>query len=244
MGARQEMLLDRLLVECTLHYRDRGFPESALMHLRWVLITNTHDDQIRLHTAYQDCDKPVAKLLGHFKRCPSGPDQGDLTSAHAIFGFAFGYRLNEWPIGVASADPGKAADLRLPGANNEALAKQALQLHLTHQLDLYLQFEIADAIRVATFDKYSSRRVDQGTAGVLNEFVCHAANIGKAIHAVVVVAHRHHYDRCQLLLEKQGIRVIRPPELYSDYDPLEAQPRVMTPEENIINDFASMAGMA
>ncbi|HEV3142961.1 MAG TPA: hypothetical protein VGZ47_03655, partial [Gemmataceae bacterium] len=54
-AAEEEMLLDRLLVELTLHYRDRGYPESALMHLRWVLITNTQNDHINLKTAYQHC---------------------------------------------------------------------------------------------------------------------------------------------------------------------------------------------
>jgi hypothetical protein len=44
-------------------------------------------------------------------------------------------------------------------------------------------------------------------------------------------------------VEKYGIRVIHPPEWYSGYDPQEAQPRVMSAEENIVNDFASMAGM-
>jgi hypothetical protein len=84
------MLLDRLLVELTLHYRDRGYPESALTHLRWVLITNTQDDQVNLKTAYPRCEKRVDKLLGRFKPCPRSPDQADLANAHAVFGFAFG----------------------------------------------------------------------------------------------------------------------------------------------------------
>jgi len=238
------MSLERLLYECTLHYRDRGFPESALTHLRWVLIANTHDGQIRLHTAFQHCDKRIEKLLGHFKRCLRTPDQTDLTAAHAIFGFAYGYQMKQWSNGVAPTDQREVAANRIPGANNEALAKQARQLHSTHKLDLFLQFEIADAIGTGTPLVYVSNRVDQGTSAVLMEFVSHAAITGKAIPAVVVVAHQHHYDRCRLLVEKQGIRVIRPPDLYSDYDPLEAQPRVMTPQENIVNDFASMASMA
>jgi hypothetical protein len=236
------MLLDRLLVELTLHYRDRGYPEPALSHLRRVLITNAQDDQINLKTAYQSCVKPVEKLLGHFKRCPRNAIQGDLANARAIFGFAYGYRLKKWPDG---SDPAKAADLRLPGANNEAIAKQALQLHLTRNLDLYLQFEIADAIGTGTTVECVSKRLDQGTPAVLDEFISHAAKEGKAIPAVVVIAHQHHYDRCRILVEKKGIGVIPPPtELYSSYDPEESQPRVMSAEENIVNDFASMADMA
>src|SRR5947209_12885052 len=86
--------LDQLLHECTLHYRDRGFPESALLHLRYVLIAHTSNDKIQLHTAYQNYDKVVKDLLGHFKRCPQ--EQPDITSADAVFGFACGYQMKKW----------------------------------------------------------------------------------------------------------------------------------------------------
>jgi hypothetical protein len=214
------------------------------MHLRWVLITNSRDDQIALLTAYQRCNKRVEELLGHFKRCPQGTDQADLASADAVFGFAFGYQMKQWSNGVAPTDSREVAANRIPGANNAVLAEQARQLHMTHKLDLYLQFEIADAIEKGASVAFASKRIDQGTPAVLKEFMDHAANSGKSIRAAVVVAHRHHYDRCRLLLEKHRIRAMRPPDQYSGYDPLEAQPRVMTPEECIVNDFASMAGMA
>src|SRR5262249_41863816 len=115
------MSLDRLLVECTLHYRDRGFPESALMHLRWVLITNTHDGQIRLQTAYHRCNKRVEELIGHFGRCLRYSDQGDLASAQAVFGFAYGYRMKQWPSASASTDATESAANRIPGTNNAVL---------------------------------------------------------------------------------------------------------------------------
>ena len=84
---------------------------------------------------------------------------------------------------------------------------------------------------------YTSQRKDQGTKPVLQEFMHYANHEQKSLKTVVIVAHRHHYDRCRLLLEeraalkKRTIRAIRPPGWYSDYDPLEAQPRVMSPEE-------------
>lgn len=247
-------LLAQLLYECTEHYRDRGFPESALIHLRWVLITNTRDDQIQLKSAYQSCNKKVKDLLGHFTPCPQQnwtPEvfQTVRESADAVFGFACGYRMKTW----AGVDPNTDAEVianRLPGINNEALAEQARQLHKAHNLDLYLQFEIADAIR-DTPVTYTSQRKDQGTKAVLDEFMHHAAkHKTKELKTVVVVAHRQHYDRCRLLLEerarveKRPIFAIPPPEWYWGYDPLEAQPRAMTQEEYIVNDFASMAGMA
>jgi hypothetical protein len=237
------MLLDRLLFECTQHYRDRGLPDSALMHLRWVLITHTCKDQIELQTAYQRCSRKVEELLGHFKPCPQIPDQADFTAADAIFGFAFGYQMKQWSNGIDPLAPDEVAANRIPGANNAVLAERARQLHMTHSLDLYLQFEIADAIGKTTSVVCTSKRIDQGTQPVLKEFLDHAANNGKKIHAAVVVAHGHHYERCRLLLEEQRIRAIQPPNLYLGYDPLEAQPRVMTPEEWIVNDFASMAAM-
>jgi hypothetical protein len=209
-----------------------------------VLIANTHDDHIALRTAYQNCDKPVKHLLGHFKPCGSAPDEPDAASADAVFGFAFGYRMRQWAKGVSPTDRDQVAVNRIPGANNAVLAEQARQLHLNSHLDLYLQFEIADAIAPGAPVEYRSQPGDQGTTAVLKEFMSHAASKEKAIRAAVLVAHRHHFDRCRLLLEGEGVRAIRPPDLYTGYDPLEAQPRVMSPEECIVNDFASMAGMA
>jgi len=238
------MSLQQLLFECTRHYRDRGFPESALIHLRCVLISNTRDGRIAVRTAYQTCDKPVEQLLGHFKPCRSAPIEPDATSADAVFGFAFGYQMRRWTKGVSPTDRDQVAANRIPGANNAVLAEQARQLHLNCHLDLYLQFEIVDAIAPGATVEYRSQHIDQGTGPVLKEFMSHAASKDKAIRAAVVVAHRHHYDRCRLLMEKEGVRAVRPPDLYSGYDPQEAQPRVMSPEECIVNDFASMAAMA
>lgn len=243
-------LLAQLLFECTQHYRDRGFPESALIHLRWVLITNTCCDQINLHTAYQSCHKTVKELLGHFKRCPQQdwkPEalKSAIKSADAVFGFACGYRMKKWS-GIDPTEKTQVENYRIPGANNAVLAEQARQLHRKYKLTLYLQFEIADAIGKSASVAYESNCQDQGTNDVLKEFVKHykATHKGKKPKTVVLVAHRHHYDRCQILLKKKGIRAIQLPDQYSGYDTLEAQPRAMTAEDFIVNDFASMAGMA
>jgi len=234
------VLLDRLLFELTAHYRDRGFPDSALIHLRWTLVANTtKDGTIRLATAYPDCSKRVEELIGHFKPCPQFSDYSSLSSADAVFGFSCGYRMKNW-----SNTPTSPAEDRLPGANNSVLAQKAQLLHSEYKHALYLQFEIADALPANTPIKCTSSRKDQNTRDVACEFVAHAARAGQKISTVIVVAHRYHYERCRLVLERMKITGLPTKDQYSGLDPHEAQPRAMSPEEMIVNDFASMAGMA
>jgi hypothetical protein len=237
------MSIDRLLFECTSHYRDRGFPESAISHLRWVLVSNTRNGQINLQTEHPKCDKRVDQLLGHFTPCKPPQAQDDLSGADAVFGFAFGYRMKQWTARTRPTDDSEVESNRIPGANNEALADQAIGLYKMYKHDLYMQFEISDAIGAREPVEFKSTRKDQGTRKVLEEFVSHAMKDRKPIHTVILVAHRHHFDRCRLLLEQLGVRALRLAEMYSGYDLEEAQPRVMSPEECIVNDFASMAGM-
>jgi hypothetical protein len=56
----------------------------------------------------------------------------------------------------------------------------------------------------------------------------------------VLLAHQHHYERCRIVLAHRGIKGLPAGEPYFDYDDFEAQPRVMSPEEFIVNDFVSM----
>lgn len=238
------MSLDQLLFEVTSHYRSRGFPQSALKHLRWTLVSNASSDgSISLDTAYPGCSKKASDLLGHF--LPEQrivPDQK--SKVDALFGFAFGYRMLVWPSSNPPTDSCEVARNRLPGLNNAALAEQARVLQRELNRPLFLQFEIADAISGSADRLYSSRRVDQGTYGVAKEFDDELKRSGKSVQSVVIVAHRHHYERCRVILERSfNITGLSPPDLYSGYDPCEAQPRVMSPEEYIVNDFASMAGM-
>jgi len=200
------------------------------------------DGNIRLDTPYPRCSRRVDDLIGHFRRCPQFSDFSALSSADAVFGFAFGYRMKEWSN--APTSDAEVSTNRIPGANNAVLAQQARMLHSQYNYDLFLQFEIADALPAGTPVTYSSKRKDQGTKDVACEFIAHATNSGKTITTVIVVAHRHHYERCRILLEKLNIAGLPTQDQYSNYDPLEAQPRAMSPEEVIVNDFASMAGMA
>jgi hypothetical protein len=235
------MSLDRLLYELTVHYRGRGFPESALVHLRWTLVTNVRDGKLCLQTAYLSCTKSIADLIGRFPPCSQ--ILGDPSSADAVFGFAFGYRMKAWSDGLAPTDTEEVRANRVPGPNNAALAEQARRLHLEYGLDLYLQFEIADAIGSGARVAYTSSRIDQGTILVARELLSQARQSRETIKTIVVVAHRHHFDRCRIVLEKEGIKCLPTPEEYVGYDPLEAVVRVMSPQECIVNDFASMAGM-
>ena len=232
------MSLDQLLYEATAHYRSRGFPESALVHLRSTLVANVKDDEIQLDTAHSRYTKGVEELVGRFLPCSQATASEDLSSADAVFGFAFGYRMKAWSRDLGPTDEAEVIANRVPGANNAVLAEQAGRLHLEYKLDLYLQFEIAAAVGRGVEVRYTSQRKDQGTKPVAKEFLSHAE--GK-IKTVAIVAHRHHIDRCFLVLEKEGIKGLALPDRYSGYDPFEAQPRVMSPEEFIVNDFVSMA---
>jgi len=236
--------LDRLLHEVTRHYRTRGFPQSALTHLRWVLLSNVDMETGRftLKTAYPGCHASIDALLGLFRpmedHCAQGP-----TSATAVFGFAFGYQMSRWLDGTRPTDALEVDRHRLPGRNNQEFARRAASLHAQHDLPLLLQFEIADALGGSAPVAFASSRKEQGTIAVTAEFIDFAQANRIDAKTVIVVAHRHHYERCRLILQRFGINGLQESDPYEGYDKDEAQPRVMSPEECIVNDFASMAGM-
>ena len=241
------MSLDRLLFEVTAHYRSRGFTNSALFHLRWTLLSNVNLDTGRfcLKTDYPSCDKSIAELLGLFQPVQDADVDKD-PKATAVFGFAFGYRMDEWLDGTRPTDELEARLRRRPGKNNEALAKIAERINEDLKLPLYLQFEISDAVTNKDAVECISSRKDQGTLAVVKEFLNHAYNNEVSIRSVMLLAHQHHYERCRILLKRMGVQSVPIPQQYpryDKYDEYEAQPRVMSAEENIVNDFASMAGM-
>jgi hypothetical protein len=236
------MSLDRLLYEVNVHYRSRGFPQSALTHLRWMLVTNTNGGVIHFATAYPSYRRNVADLLGHFKPCPDQPS-ASASEVFAVFGFAFGYRMKVWTEGKSPTEQSEVASHRIPGKNNSELAERAVRLHNQRQLPLYLQFEIADAIDGRVPVEFASSRKDQGTGAVADEFVAHVLSSNAKARAVVLLAHQHHYERCRIILEKKGIIGLPIDDPYSEYDEFEAQPRVMSPEEFIVNDFVSVAAL-
>lgn len=237
------MSLDRLLFEVTAHYRSRGFPNSALSHLRWTLLSNVDLDTGRfcLKTAYPGCEKSIAELLGLFQPVRDADADAD-QRVTAVFGFAFGYRMDEWWAGTRPTDELEARLRRRPGKNNTALAEIAEAIHAKRNLPLYLQFEIADAL-TKTSVEFSSSRKDQGTFAVAAEFLDHAKKKALNTDYVLLLAHRHHYERCRIVLQRMGVQTAPIPNPYDGYDEDEAQPRVMSADEYIVNDFASMAGM-
>ena len=240
------MSLDRLLFEVTAHYRSRGFPNSALFHLRWTLLSyvNLYTGRFCIKTAYQYCDKYISELLGLFQPVHDADVDKD-QEATAVFGFAFGYRMDKWLDGTRPTDELEARQRRRPGKNNEVLAEIAERINDDLKLPLYLQFEIADAVTKAAVE-FSSSRKDQGTNAVAAEFVNHAEDNVFGKRSVMLLAHQHHYERCRIVLKRMDVQSVPiPPKYprYDKYDEYEAQPRVMSAEENIVNDFASMAGM-
>lgn len=133
----------------------------------------------------------------------------------------------------------------MPGSNNRALAAIAARLKLClGSTPLYAQFEIADALDDYTdiHADCSSPADDLGTGAVVDSFKQQAAEAFQELKRVIVVAHQHHVARCVLLLlndfDIEGVPAL---EAYAGYDPGEAQPRVVSPEEFILSDFVSMA---
>ena len=215
----------------------------------------TRDDQIKIHFADYHYDKDVVKLLKHFAP-PEHSTAFDIQAADAIFAFACGYQISHLPETEKELkSDNEVRKHRMPGANNEALAQKVYELkEKNNNLDLYLQFEVADVIK----DNwptlpicYTGQRKDMGTKEVLQEFMHYALHERKKRDAVIIIAHRHHYERCRVLIGKQAdleeikIKVIQPPiaDQYSGYDSKEAQPRAMSSEEFIVSDFISMAAM-
>lgn len=241
------MSIDQFLFEVTAHYRSRGFPDSALFHLRWTLLSNVNFDTgcFCLKTAYPRCTKSIKELLGLFQPIHDADLDKD-QEATAVFGFAFGYRMDEWLDGIHPKDELETRFRRRPGKNNEALAEIAERINRDLKLPLYLQFEIADAVTNKDAVKFSSSRKDQNTIAVAKEFVDHTEKNVFGKRFVMLLAHKHHYERCRIVLKRMGVQIVPIPEKYPRYDKYdehEAQPRVMSAEENIVNDFASMAGM-
>ena len=85
------MSLDRLLFEVTMHYRSRGFPDSALSHLRWTLLSNVNLDTGRLclRTAYPSCDKLIGELLGLFQPVKDDAVAEELPDSQSGIRFCF-----------------------------------------------------------------------------------------------------------------------------------------------------------
>ena len=233
------MDLANLLVWSAEYYRDRGFPASAIANLQRSIVDHvegtagTHE--IGVLGSYQlSPPKKVSDLLKKLPRRPLKPN-GDLTATKtAIFGFAFGYRLK------SRIAPGE--ERRLPGPNNRRLAEICANLkRLYGNLKICAQFEIADALADYTDVRcdVSTRAQNIGTKAVVKQFL---KSLDPQPQTIVVVAHRHHLDRCHIILrEDLGLATVDADESYDGYDPLEAQDRVKSAEDFIVSDFISLA---
>ena len=238
------MSLEKLLSAVTDHYTDRGFPNSALQHLKKTLTKHYRDDGTLIFRGVYDLQKSTEKLVQEPPAFPRwncvAPPKAKVRDADAILGFSCGYRLRKYSDGGAGA--------RLPGLNNRALAKIAVALKKEFQLPLYAQFEIADAIEDYTDSApdYRTPTEDMGTKKVIAYFVHHrVVKNDSTFGKVIVVAHRHHIGRCLILLEQDfGITAYPYGEQYEKYDPHECQRRARDANELIVSDFVSMAARA
>jgi hypothetical protein len=112
---------------------------------------------------------------------------------------------------------------------------------LRPDLPVCAQFEIADALADYAGGikaDFSTPAEDIGTGGVIKRFLAYVPQAKN----IVVVAHRHHIDRCHILLREDfGLESISAPNEYDGYDKEEAQPRVKSPSTFIVSDFVSLA---
>jgi hypothetical protein len=227
------MSIAELLRDVTTHYVARGFPGTAIVALHSKIFSSLSGDVLKFSGVY-NYETPVASLAGKFT-LEHRKSYATATKPNVIFAFSFGYRVK------ARQAPGE--ERRLPGVNNRALAEIAARLKLATVLPIYAQFEIADALddyTVVNAD-YSSPAQDMGTGKAVDYFKDHAKEQTFTINTAIVVAHRHHMDRCILTLRDKGVQGIPCQESYEGYDQKEAQLRVVSPEEFIISDFISMA---
>ena len=93
-------------------------------------------------------------------------------------------------------------------------------------------------------ENIKSKEKDQGTKDVAAEFHDEIKRTQANIQTVVIVAHRHHVERCRLILENDfNLKGLPYKGGYDKYDPSEAQPRVINSSHCIVSDFVSMAAM-
>jgi hypothetical protein len=235
--------LNRLLVEVSRHYLERGFPSHAVNALRSTITSNTKGRTFSLHTALQNFECSLADLLpDEFWKVTwkysAIPSEDELQAAEAIFAFSCGYQLED----LKECAPEK----RLPGSNNCELAKIAATLKKQYGKPLFAQFEIAAAPALSGITKYETTKEDIGTKEVMSQFIAIAESHKARPCSVIVVAHGHHIERCIRLLVRyfQVTGLPHNAQPYYAYDPDECQPRAMSEDDYIISDFVSMAVMA
>ena len=237
------MSIDQLLIEITEHYRERGFPELAINHLKATIRRKLKEDsETIVFQGEYVLDKKIDDLLEHFHLTSyAAVSESKSTDADAIFAFSFGYRTRRHCSG--------GAESRLPGPNNRALAEIAVEVKASLEKPLFAQFEIADAIDDYTNGSadYATPREDMNTDKAIKYFLGHQkVKYGHALRKVVVVAHKHHIGRCLILLS-EDFEILAHPfgRQYDGYDHHhEAQARVTSVQECIVSDFVSMAARA
>lgn len=231
--------LSRLLTELNRHYQARGFDRLALLWLRQTVVSGARkgDLQIENELIRFGCDIP--KLLGFFSLPVPPPCEADLAGIQQIYAFEFGYRL--------PTPSDLMALTREPGPNNVALQEYAalLQGRCSPRVPVFAQTLIYRVNPDPPGDWYSAAEEDMNTVTAIKQFLVRANQHGIPTPAkVACVAHRHQMERCIRVLDSDfGIHAVPAPEQYDAYDPLECQPRVMSPEEYIVSDFVSMAAL-
>lgn len=233
------MEIAKLLAKLAQYYSSRGFPANAVATLQRHIVDHVRpvDGDYEIGAIGPLLLSPARRVSALLEKLPERPfaPGASASSAQAIFSFAFGYRLK------SRVAPGE--ERRLPGLNNRRLAEISANAKRTHpHLKLCAQFEIADALADYTDVQadVSTLAKDIGTRAVIEQML---AALDPKPQRVVVIAHRHHLDRCHIILRGDpfGLDTLDADEFYCDYDPLEAQERVKSAEDCIVSDFVSLA---
>lgn len=271
MSASATVCFETFLSEVDEHYRNRSFPESARFELCQFVRRAWVPDSQHLNFAKasplfsKGSPFPLDQLTRFTEQtvldliCRRPCSRVDLGKADATFAFSFGYRI---PLTDRIPGPSELDDnpslpnrpKRLPGPNNEGLARIARDLKDVTAKPLLAQFEIGDALRPLNCPAdYTAPREDMGTDKAITYFLSNmnqtcnweldTATKPKVLgrRTVTVVAHRHQVGRCLVLLSDRNLECLVPSCEYIEYDTAcEAQWRVRNPEIYICSDFVSM----
>lgn len=235
----QALQLAKLIRE---HYEARAFSPRLIDALCEEIDRRTGPQGVEIARGWF---VPMDALADVFQPIEQSPRPAVLHPAPAaILALSFGYRLDS-PFA-------RRPEERVPGPNQAALASMTERCHaLFPDAWIGVQHEIGlalDASGSALAPELVTPARDWDTQQVLRYFVEHLPRYAFAGNrCVIVVAHLHHYGRCEVLLARAGLEAFPAPKevpAYADYDPGEAQPRFRSPWEYLVNDFLALCKVA
>ncbi len=232
------MDIPKLIKRVRAHYEGRAFSPRLVTQLCDEIERRAHPEGLEIARGFR---VPIELLLDIFQPVEQTPRPAILHPAPAaILAMGFGYRMDA-PFARYPED-------RTPGPNNIAIAEMTERCHaLFLEAWLGAQYEVGLALAAnqGTKPELITPARDWNTAQVLDYYVENLPRYAFAQNrCVIVVAHLHHYGRCEALLARAGIEAFPAPKevaAYADYDAAEAQPRFRSPWEYLVHDFLALS---